>query len=341
MHVEHIEQHVSEWDRFLAHSGSATVFHDYRWKAIIEKTFRHACHYFAAVSGSAITGVLPLVEIRSRWFGRMAVSMPFVPYGGIVADDLESAAALADAAIELAFRSGDQSLELRQYTAGGLSWPRREHKVGLAIALPQDLDPYWKSLSSRLRGKVRKAQRTGASFAAAGAEGVRPFYSVFARNMRDLGTPVYPRGLFENAAEAFGSDCRVFLVSLGSRPVAAAFGLTGYGVLQLPWICSDYRYSTSYVNEYLYWSILEWAHGEKLSKVDLGRCTAGGGNHRYKQQWNPEERQLSWCCRTLEPGPAADLSPENPRYRLAIRCWRKLPLPIANAIGPSIVRNLP
>jgi predicted N-acyltransferase len=190
-----------------------------------------------------------------------------------------------------------------------------------------------------LRGKVRKARREGANFAASGADAVAGFYSVFARNMRDLGTPVYPSRFFERIVAAFPDEAVCFLATVAGRPAAAAFGLKDAGCLRLPWICSDYELSGTYINEFLYWSVLEWAHGQGFRAVDLGRSTAGGGNHRFKMQWLPCEKPLFWYYWTSKASPP-DICPENRKYAAAIRCWRHLPIPIANFVGPRIVRNL-
>lgn len=341
LHVTQLDGADRLWRDYVAAAPSACIYHDARWRDVIEEVFRHRCHYLTALSHARIVGVLPLVEIRSLLFGRFLVSLPFVTYGGIAAEDEEATRALAEAAIRLGRRASASWIELRQRCAAHLDWPCRRHKVALVVPVAGGAAGLWARLSSRLRGKVRKAQRSGAGFEAGDAGRVGDFYRVFSRNMRDLGTPVYPRRFFESIGRHFSQETRVFVVRRGKDPVAAAFGLDDGERLQLPWICSDYLHATDYMNEFLYWSILEWAAGRGYRQVDLGRSTAGGGNHRFKKQWNPEEIPLAWYHWTASGNGMPQLNPENPRFRLAIRLWQRLPLALANSLGPRIVRFLP
>lgn len=329
------------WRDFVASSRSACIYHDARWREVIEEVFRHRCHYLAALEDGRLAGVLPLVEMRSVLFGRFLVSLPFVTYGGIAAENGRACHALAEAAIGLGRRMGANWIELRQRGAAGPDWPCRRHKVALLVSLAGGSAGLWTRLSSRLRGKVRKAQRGGAVFEAGDAAAIPDFYRVFCRNMRDLGTPVYPRRWFESIGRHFPRETRIFAVRRAGRAVAAAFGLDDGERLQLPWICSDYHQAADYMNEFLYWSILEWAAERGYRHVDLGRSTAGGGNHRFKKQWNPEEISLAWYHWTPSGNGMPQLNPDNPRFRLAIRIWQRLPLAFANLLGPRIVRFLP
>lgn len=329
------------WDDYVAAAPSACVYHDARWRSVFEEVFRHRCHYLAALDGDRVTGILPLVEMRSILFGRFLVSLPFVTYGGIAAGDGQAHRALAEAAIRLGQRRRASWIELRQRERAQLDWPCRQHKVALVVPLSAGAAELWARLSSRLRGKVRKAQRSGANFQAGDARNIPDFYRVFARNMRDLGTPVYPRRFFESVGRHFPQQTRVFIVRRAGLAVAAAFGLDDGRRLQLPWICSDYRHAGDYMNEFLYWSVLEWAAGRGYLYADLGRSTAGGGNHRFKMQWNPEQIPLAWHHWTPSGNGMPQLNPENPRYRLAIRLWQRLPLVVANFLGPRVVRFLP
>ncbi len=331
---------MSPWRQFAAGRPGASIYHDPRWRQVFQESFGHRCEYLAARSDGRVTGILPLVRLETLLFGRFLVSLPFVTYGGMLAEDPRSAAALASAAVELARSCRARHIELRQREEAAIGWDCRRHKVSLAVRLPERVEQAWSALSSRLRGKVRKAERSGAAFAALGPEGLPGFYAVFARNMRDLGTPVYPRRFFQSIAQNFPEALCLFQVTREGRVAAAAFGLRCGEELQLPWICSDYRYSKDYLNEFLYWSVLAWAHGQGLRVVDFGRSTAGSGGHRFKLQWNPEERRLPWYYWSPN-GAAPRADPQNPRYRLAVRCWRHLPLAVANRLGPPIVRGLP
>jgi serine/alanine adding enzyme len=219
-------------------------------------------------------------------------------------------------------------------------WKLRQHKSALVIALNVDTDTHWLGLNSRLRGKVRKAEKSGATFTVGSVDALDDFYGVFSLNMRDLGTPVYSPAFFQNVLR-YAKGAAVLLVRHQGRPAAGAIALRRGDLVELPWICSDYSQSSHYVNEYLYWNAIRWACRSGARELNLGRCSTDGGVFRFKMQWNPEIRPLFWyywLASGIEP---PELSPDNPRYALAIRCWKKMPLAFANRIGPWIVRNIP
>jgi FemAB-related protein (PEP-CTERM system-associated) len=340
--VQTLAENPAAWNEFVARSSSASFYHDFAWKGVIERTFGHKCHYLMAFErGDVVRGILPLVEMKSLAFGHFLVSLPFLNYGGVLAENGAVANALCRAAADLARRKGGRHIELRQAGPVEIPWACRQHKVALVVGLPANPDHYWAGLSSRLRGKIRKAQRAGAKLSVAGPEGLSQFYSVFARNMRDLGTPVYPRRFFDDVLRSFPGSSRLFLVKLDGQSVAGALAVNKGRELELPWICSNYDHSRNYVNELLYWSVLEWASAQGFKTADLGRSTIGTGPYKFKKQWNPGERPLHWYYWTAGGAGIPELSPENPKYALAIRCWQKLPLSIANSLGPWIVRNIP
>lgn len=337
LHVQELRD-AGAWSAYVARHPGA-LYHDLRWKELIETVFGHRCHYRLAMEGDVVRGVLPLVEMKSRLFGHFLVSLPFFNHAGILAGDLAAETALALDAARLAERLGARHVELRQTTPLGIPWTLRQHKVAMVVPLSEDPQPLWSALSSRMRGKVRKAGGNGAVFSLHGPERLADFYSVFAGNMRDLGTPVYSQRLFEAVFRSAPGRVHLFLVHVHGRPASAAIGLASSdGTLELPWICSTYE---SYGNEFLYWSIIEWACKEKFRILDLGRSSVGSGPYRFKKQWNPEERPLYWYYWTAPGVPVPQLNPENPKYRLAIRCWQKLPLPVVNLLGPRIVRYIP
>jgi len=297
-----------------------------------------------AQEDGAVRGVLPLMEMRSAIFGRFLVSLPFLNYGGILADTPEVESGLAQAAIDLATRGGASHIELRQeFPSGGPleGWVLRQHKAALIVNLAATPKLHWDGLSSRLRGKIRKAENNGTEFTTGGRELLSDFYFLYSLNMRDLGTPVYCRAFFENIFAKSDDTTRVLLVRHQNRRAAAAIAIRRGGRIELPWICQNYGESGFNVNEFLYWKAIEWACSQGASLLDLGRSSVDSGPYRFKMQWKPEVRGLFWYY-WMAPGvPLPQLNPDNPKFKLAAACWRKLPLGVANRIGPWIVRGIP
>jgi serine/alanine adding enzyme len=334
----------AEWRSYVESASHASLYHALEWRDVLLQAFGHRSWYLMARDGGKTRGVLPLVEMKSSLFGHFFVSLPFLDYGGILADGPEYEAALAAAAAELAARRGAHHIELRQSFAAARTveaeWTLRQHKAALVVPLNVDTQAQWSHLNSRLRGKVRKAEKSGAAFSVGTLDELNDFYRVFSLNMRDLGTPVYSTAFFRNVLQ-FASDASILLVHHEGRPAAAAIALRRGELVELPWICSDYSLSSSYVNEYLYWNAIQWACRSGARELNLGRCSTDGGVFRFKMQWNPEVRPLFWYY-WMAPGVALpELNPNNPKYALAIRCWKKMPLALANRVGPWIVRSIP
>jgi FemAB-related protein (PEP-CTERM system-associated) len=334
----------AEWQTYIEGAPHASLYHALEWREVLQRAFGHRSWYLMAQDNGRTRGVLPLVEMKSSLFGHFFVSLPFLDYGGILADTPECEAALATAAADLAAKRGAHHIELRQSFAAArcaeAGWKLRQHKAALVIPLNVDLDTRWAGLSSRLRGKVRKAEKSGATFSIGTAEELDDFYRVFGLNMRDLGTPVYSPAFFENVLR-FAKDATVLLVRREGCPAAGAIAVRRGDRVELPWICSDYSQSSFSVNEYLYWNAIRWAFNSGARELDLGRCSIDGGTYRFKMQWTPEVRPLFWYYWLAPGNELPELSANNPKYALAVRCWKKMPLALANRVGPWIVRNIP
>jgi len=328
----------AEWDAFVESSEKATGYHEWAWRAVFERAFGHQCLYLAASRAGAIAGVLPLVEIRSLLFGRMLVSLPFVNYGGVVSDNEATAVALLDEAARLAKDRGSRHVELRHIGRRFQALPCRQHKVTMRLPLAPGM---WERVDRKVRNQVRKAQKSELTVTRGGAELLSEFYQVFARNMRDLGTPVYARAFFEEVLRAFPDRTRIIVVRLKDRPVAAGLTYRTRGMIEVPWASSIRDYNSLCPNHLLYWHAIDTAVEEGCEVFDFGRSTPGEGTFKFKEQWGAQPVELHWeywlpAGRTLP-----DQSPKNPKFRFAIESWKRLPLWMANAAGPHIVRGIP
>lgn len=332
---------ASEWDAFVAAQSGGTHCHRFGWKPLIEAVFGHECRYMAARDpDGTLRGVLPLVRVRSRLFGHYLVSMPFLNSGGPLGD-AGAVRALAAHATELAAGSGADLLELRCRRELPVDLPVSHRKITVLLDLPsENADVLWKALPSKVRSQVRRPRKEGMTVRFGLAE-VEAFYAVFARHMRDLGTPAQPLGLFQAVAEQFPDDVLVGCVYDADRPVAAGWGFRWKDELELTWASALRAYGRSAPNMLLYWSFMERSVERGVRTFDFGRCTPGGGTHRFKQQWGGTDAPLYWYQYRQGGGPAATPSPERGAYALAARLWRRLPLRLAGALGPRIVRYIP
>lgn len=328
------------WDGYVFGHPDATAYHGARWRRVFERAFGHECQYLAALRSGRVAGVLPLVAFRSLLFGRFAVSLPFVNYGGVLADDAAAAAAIEQRALSLARERRWRHVELRHFDQRFPQWPARRHKVTMELALPDTEDELWPLIDRKARNQVRKAERSNLHLAQGGAELLPEFYQVFARNMRDLGTPVYSRHFFDVILEALASDARVFVVRFGADAVAASVTVRWRDRIEVPWASSLREHNDKSPNNLLYMSMLRFAVCAGARVFDFGRSTPGGHTYRFKQQWGAEPRGLAWEYVGLS-GALPDQGPTNSTFRMAIGAWQRLPLSVATMLGPHVVRHIP
>jgi FemAB-related protein (PEP-CTERM system-associated) len=326
------------WDRFVATRSDAAGYHEWAWREVFVNAFGHEPVYLAARADDEVVGVLPLVVIESRLFGRSLTSLPFLNYGGIVADDDVVCAQLLEAAAEVARRRQCPHVELRHVNRRLPHLPVRQHKVTMLLPIESGM---WERVDRKVRNQIRKAQKSHLVAFRGGAELLDEFYTVFARNMRDLGTPVYSRRLFEEVLRAFPDRTAIHVVRLDGRPVAAGLTFRTRGRVEVPWASSIRDFNPLCPNHLLYWSILESAVERGADTMDFGRSTPGEGTFRFKEQWGAQPVPLHWEYLLLQGHALPNVSPSNPKYRLMIETWKRLPLPVATALGPHIVRNIP
>lgn len=331
---------AAAWDAYVLQQPEASGYHLWGWKAIFERVFGHRTTYLVAIRDGRVAGVLPLVLFESAIFGRFVVSLPFVNYGGVVADDDAAAAALVARAGAITREHRASHLELRHDRRRFPHLAPKEHKVAMTLALPADADTLWNALDRKVRNQVRKAEKSGLVAATAGREGLGEFYAVFSRNMRDLGTPVYTPALFEAVLAAFPDRARLIIVRLGTTPVAAGLTWRWRDRTEVPWASSLREHNALSPNNLLYWTILKEAIAAGSRTLDFGRSTPNEGTFHFKKQWGAGPVPLCWEYDVAQ-GALPDQSPKNPKFRLAIQAWQKLPVPVANVLGPRIVRSIP
>lgn len=331
--VERYAGPAAEWDAFAAAQAGATYAHRFAWKDVVERVYRHRCPFLCARDArGALAAVLPLVDVRSPLMGRAFVSMPYLSHGGPLGSEEAVRAVVAHAA-RLAAEARAELLELRTSEPLELGLERSDEKITCVLSLDGGVDAVWKRFPSKLRSQVRRPEKAGATVRF-GAEERTPFFRVFARTMRDLGTPTHPRAFFEAVHGALGDDVWFGCVHLAGRPVAAGCGIRHGGTVELVWAGSVREASATAPNMLMYASFIRRAAEAGAAVFDFGRCTPGSGTHRFKQQWGAEDVPLPWLRARRRP--VSTPAGERPAFALASRMWRHLPLPVATLLGPGI-----
>ena len=329
-----------EWDRFVGDSRESTFCHLSGWRAIMEDILRHESVPLVAHDvGGAIRGVLPLVRVRGL-LGHYLISLPFMNDGGPIGSE-EACAALAAHALELARTSGAGLLELRSRRAGPGALQTSFRKVAVHLALPDSVESLWATtFKAKLRSQIRRPAKDGMT-ARVGPEQLGAFYEVFARNMRDLGTPVLPQSFFETLQSTFG-DLVMFtaVYSADGKAAAASCCLQWRDEIEVTWASSLREFNKLSPNMLLYATMMEHAIARGVRVFNFGRSTPGAATHRFKQQWGGVDIPLPWAfwSKVADAGtPSAD----GAGLRLAQTMWKRMPLLVANRLGPVLARQLP
>lgn len=337
------------WDRYVEKHPEGTHSQLMGWKPVIEESYGHAGHYLLAEGGSEVVGVLPLFLVRTMPFRKELVSLPFLGGGGLLADTDDVGRKLLRSALDLASERGAARLELRQQSPlrdllpDGVSVEEQTHKARMLLPLPDSSEELFRSFKSKLRSQVRRPLKEGMEARIGGRELLDDFYGVFARNMRDLGSPVHSKALFAGVFSRLGDGVRIVLVHHRGVPCAAAL-LTGFReTLEVPWASSLRRYNPLAPNMLLYWTALEFGCDHAFRWFDFGRSGMDDGTCAFKKQWGASPHTLFWYGVLLR-GRGQALSrtwSSRSRCRRAIAgAWARLPLPLANRLGPVLRRRI-
>lgn len=330
---------IASWDAFVARAEGGSFCHLAGWRDILSDVLGAECLYRVVIDDNGEwQGVLPLVRVRSWLFGHYLVSLPFLNDGGPLGSR-DARRRLVEDAVTEARRSRVDLLELRTRHSSDLELPVSSRKITVLRPLPPSPEELFQSFPSKLRSQIRRPMKEGLMFRF-GPDQREAFYEVFAQTMRDLGTPVLPRALFERVAAAF-PDLVVFgVVYRGDQPLAGGCGFVWRAEFEMTWAGALRESRTLAANMLLYWAFMEQMIARGVRVFDFGRCTPGGGTHHFKKQWGGADVPLPWG--QYAPGDrTATPSPDDPAFRWGPRVWRWLPLPVANLLGPRLIRFLP
>jgi FemAB-related protein (PEP-CTERM system-associated) len=331
------------WDAFVRETGTTTFFHRAAWERVIRDVFGHATHYAFAEQDGAIVGVLPLARMKTLLFGDVLASTPFCVYGGTAAATPEAAAALEAHALDLQAKLGVPALEFRRITAEDPDWTARPplyYTFRKEIVLTGDDEADMaRNIPRKQRAEVRKGFKRGLT--SVSNSDTDTLHRVYAESVRNLGSPVFPRRYFRALAEAFPGEHDVTTVLHEGRPVASVLSFHFRNEV-LPYYGGGTVAARALsASEVMYWEVMRRAGNERgATRFDFGRSKSDTGAFDYKKNWGFAPEQLHYCYR-LAPGAAIpENNPNNPKYRLFIALWKRLPVPVANVLGPPLVRGL-
>lgn len=329
----------ARWDEFVAACIGATFFHKSAWQRIIGEVFHHPTYFLYAERDGSIEGVLPLGHVNSMLFGNSLVSLPFAVYGGVAANSPAAAKALECEAQSIAKQLGVDHLELRNLELCHPAWPKQDLYVSFRKPLDPDVEANMLAIPRKQRAMVRKGIKNGLrSEIDTTAD---RFFDLYADNVHRHGTPAMPKRYFEALMRAFGKDCEVLTVTNeNGRPLSSVLSFYFRDEV-LPYYAGDDLSARDLAaNDFKYWELMRRSCERGLKVFDYGRSKQGTGSYSFKKNWGFEPQPLYYEYCLYKRDSIPQNNPNNAKFRLFIEAWRRLPIGLANWLGPFIVRNL-
>ena len=327
------------WDDFVRGCPSATFFHLSGWQRVIQRQFKHRCFFFYVERDGRIEGVLPLAEVKSRLFGHALVSLPFAVYGGVAAETPEAADHLEQMAQRLCQTLSPDHLELRNIQRRHQDWPHQDLYVTFRKEILEDEEANMLAIPRKQRAMVRKGIKN--ALKAEIDRDVKRFFALYADNVHRHGTPAMPRRYFQALLDEFGDAAEVLIVtSPQGEPLSGVLSFYFRDEV-LPYYAGDAVAARDLAaNDFKYWELMRRACARGLKVFDYGRSKQGTGSYAFKKNWGFEPTPLSYEYRLYKRDAVPQNNPSNAKYQLMIKAWRRLPIGVANWLGPHIVRSL-
>lgn len=319
-----------EWNRFILSHEDSCFFHRYEWKLVIEKVFGFKPHYIINKQNNLINSVLPLFEAHNR-----LISVPFSTQGGVISSTPQL---LIDKAIQLAKDKNLDYLELRQQKKLDTNMQLKDYYYHMQLKLGKDPKIVWEKADKKMRNAVRKARKLGLT-TDRGVKYFEDFYRLFARNIRDLGTPVDKKEFFIEIINQFRDDVDIVVTKLNSKVIGAIFLLKHKNIIKSEWAVSDRKYFGYNAAQLMYWRAIEDACKE-FQVFDFGRSIKDEGTYNFKKKFGALPVQLHYLY-YINKGSMPDIRKTSKKRKLFAWCWSKTPLFITNKLGPIIRERFP
>jgi FemAB-related protein (PEP-CTERM system-associated) len=335
------ENIAGDWDKFVIGQSSGTLFHLIPWMRAIENTFGFEPCYVYSERGGEITGVAPVFSVSNWIVGRCLISTPYAVYGGVCAADSESELALLEHLKQLADSQKTDYLELRfrqrEILPGFISNPLY---YGFSTSIAPNHEANLKQLPKDTRYMIRKAAKAGLR-TKRGLEQLSDFYHLFSQSMKRLGTPVFPRALFQNLMKEFGGKVDLLMVYSGNKAVSGVFSFRFRDTILPYYAGAGPEAAPLAANNFMYSELMKNSAEEGCRYFDFGRSKKGTGAFAFKTQWNMNVEQFTYQVHLVRRKDMPNFSPVNPKFELATRVWKRIPLPVTTWLGPQIIRWFP
>lgn len=329
---------VFKWDAYVENHPDGTFFHKAGWQTVIEKSFGHKTFYLFVENKGEITGILPMAMVSSLLFGKALVSTPFCVYGGAIANDDKTLGLLYQEAGRLGKELKVTHFEIRNLNTKYSDWPEKDLYVTFRKEMSAEPDENMTAIPRKQRAMVRKGIKAGLRTEI--TEDVEQFYNIYSLSVRNHGTPVFSKKYFEVLKTVFKKHCEIRVIYKADTPVSTVMTfyfkdevMPYYGGGNL-----DARKHKAF--DFMYWEIMKDVCQKGYRIFDYGRSKKGTGSYSFKKNWGFVPEPLHYQYNLLNTDSIPDVNPLNPKYQLFIKLWRRLPLSVANTIGPFISKSL-
>jgi FemAB-related protein (PEP-CTERM system-associated) len=330
---------AQQWDDFVLTCPGATFFHRSGWQKVVSSVFRHDTYFLYAESQGRIEGVLPLAHVNSLLFGNSLVGLPFAVYGGVAATNPQAAQLLEQQAQQLARELKVDHLELRNIDQRHADWPNQDLYVTFRKEILPQEEANLLAIPRKQRAMIRKGIKNG--LLSGIDRNADLFFELYADNVHRHGTPAMPKRYFQALLDEFGTDCEVLTVTGPSgQPLSSVLSFYFRDEV-LPYYAGDSEEARDLAaNDFKYWELMRRACARGLKVFDYGRSKQGTGSYDFKKNWGFEPRPLHYEYCLYKSKAIPQNNPSNAKYKLMIETWRRMPIGLANWLGPFIVRNL-
>ena len=327
-----------DWDNYVTQTKNATFFHQSGWKEVVERAFGHSTYYLYAEKNGKVTGILPLVHIKSLLFGNALVSNAFCVYGGIVANDESTHQELDKEACRLAEELAVDYLEMRNRVQQIPNRPRKDLYVTFRKELDSEEEKNLQAIPRKQRAMVRKGIKAGLKSVI--DEDIERFFAAYSESVRNLGTPVLPKKYFQILRDVFKQQCEILTVELNGQLISSVMNFYFRDEV-LPYYGGGTAYARAVKgNDYMYWEVMRRAVEKQVKIFDYGRSKIGTGSYKFKRHWGFEPEPLFYEYHLVKTDSMPDINPLNPKYQLFIAAWKRLPLKVSQFVGPYLSKYL-
>lgn len=328
-----------DWDSYVESTSEASFFHKAGWQEVIEKAFGHQTYFLYSEQKGKVTGILPLVHIKSLLFGNALISTAFCVYGGIIADDDTSYAELDEEARRLAEQLNVDYLEMRNRTQVTPERPYKELYVTFRKELDSDIEKNMLAIPRKQRAMIRKGIKAGLSSEI--DENIDRFYQAYSESVRNLGTPVSSKKYFSLLKQVFKEQCEVLTIVDKQQQLIGSVMNFYFKDEVLPYYGGGTQYARSVQgNDFMYWEVMRRAVEKGIRVFDYGRSKEGTGSYRFKKHWGFEPQPLYYEFYLVNSSSIPDINPLNPKYQFFIAAWKRLPLSVSQIVGSYLAKDL-